>query len=395
MKKTILAVAIPSILSAQAQALEIIKDDTKEVKINARVQVIGGKATTLDTDNPADAADKNRKTSENGLDFYSRLGLEGKYKLTGDLNVIGKAEWGLKSEGAQDPSTSSLKPRDVYAGVEYNGLKVIAGRALNPFTQVADYSDLFNIFGGGIYGAQDGLNAATRFDDMLVGSYEANGLDVRVAGALGDANREKGVSGQKNLISASVGYTHEFSDNVKLGGALAYQKQNFVFSDAAAAGDKSTTAIDDKTKGDNDILALGLGLTVHEFYLGASVSRKEANNAGTKAYAKDSEHLSATDGIKQFSGKSTSFDITAKYTFAEKLDFMAGYVYENADNKTSGNVANDRRFVDAVILGTNYTFNDNFKVYAEYMFDNRNEALINNNMESPDNRYGVGATFKF
>ena len=103
--------------------------------------------------------------------------------------------------------------------------------------------------------------------------------------------------------------------------------------------------------------------------------------------------IHATDGIKKFSGKSTSFDAIAKYTFAEKLDLMAGYAYENADNKSTGE--NDRRFVDAVILGTNYSFNDDFNVYAEYMFDNRNDVEINGENVSADNRYGVGATFRF
>ena len=138
----------------------------------------------------------------------------------GDLNAIGKLEWGLKSEAVKMPATNSLSPRYIYAGIGIQWLEAIAGRAPNPFTQVADYSDLFNIFGGGIYGEQDGLNAGTRYDDMLVVSYKESGLDLRVAGALGDANREAGLSGQKNLVSASVGYTYELAENVKLGGAL-------------------------------------------------------------------------------------------------------------------------------------------------------------------------------
>lgn len=396
MKKKILALVVPSLMVIEhAQAVVVVEDESMKIEIKGRITAEFGQSTTIDDSDKANAAEQRRETKEVGGDFYSRLGLKGEHRLQGDLKGVGFVEWGFKTE-KDDPNNSGLFNRYAYLGLKYNEVKAVFGRAPNPYQQVAAITDNFNIFGMSIYGEQKGNSVSSRYDDSLVLSYKSpnvdteGGLDLRLAGGIGDASRQKGLSGQDNYYSFSAGWTMPLADSVKFSAVAAYQRQNFVF-----AADKDT-AVGNKSKGDNHVIAGGLGFTFDNVYVGAAYSRKEADKAGTSTYAEASKHLGSTEdgAIEQFSGVSDSFDLFAKYTMNDKLEFAVGYAYENGDIKDSSGVVTsaDQRITDSIIAGVNYNFNDHVNMYGEYLFDNRNKIGAG---PDADNRWGVGATFRF
>ncbi len=397
MKKNILAVVISSVLATTyTQAFVALQDKDKEINVSGRVFIDYGQSTSeKDPKERATAFEKERIKQKVGGDVSARLGMDGKYRIVDDWQLICKLEWDLKAEaGSQE---DSLTPRYIHAGFEKNGLQAVFGRAANPFNQIVDYTDIFNVFGVGVSGAQTGLNVASRYDDTLALSYQKDGLDLRVAGALTDQRRSLGLSGLEKFFSASAGYTAEFTSNLKLKAALAMQKQFFVFSTA------KDTPVNQKNKGFNEVYGLGIGFDVYDFYLGTTYSHKKAVDAGDKQVADTDSYFSAADdkGINKITGKSNGVDVVATYKLTEKFKLLAGYTYEKGDlvrqtDNATSTTKNDQRFIDAFHLGIDYQVLESCNIYGEGKYDHRSDAVIDGS-HIPANRFrwGVGAVYRF
>lgn len=219
MKKTLLAVVIPALVSLSANAAVVYdKDGTKaEVYGRAQVQILND-----------DAAGSSDTTLEN----YGRLGIRGAVAINDQWTGFGRGEWQIDSENSDfSGEDKALKTRHFYAGFDGGELgKFTFGQTDTAYYDAVAATDIFNEWGSsanGYKGRQEGQaiysaswggfhgGASYQFSDdtkNLDYGYAANlgysfdfGLSV-AAGLAKDQFDAAGVTSDKDDWAASVAW---------------------------------------------------------------------------------------------------------------------------------------------------------------------------------------------
>ncbi|GAA3528988.1 porin [Zobellella aerophila] len=320
MKKTILALTIPALFATSASAVEIYSaEDGSKVEAYGRVQYNAGELKGRDNENI-------------GGDGEARLGFNVLYNLNNDVDLIGKLEWQVTAESNNDNKTQDIDARYAWAGFRFmDTTDLTFGKSENPFVQLSNVTDIFNINGAASY-----LHGF-RIDDQVRVSYADNGVDLRAAYAFADENRFSNADGTpENQYSLSAGYATPFG----LGLVAAYEAQN-------------------KRGGNNDLDFWGLGVNyaIDGFYVGGTYG--------------ESDNDAAND--VRFWELATSYSVDA-------WTMIAAY---NNRKETEG--AEDTK-VDEYVLGVQYKFTPKTKVYGEYVI---------NDVTGSNDRYGVGIQYNF
>ncbi|MDD2342654.1 MAG: porin [Tolumonas sp.] len=334
MKKTLLAVVTSSLFAASANAAVVFDKDGQQVDVYGRVEYDAGQIN-YQTANTA-------KAENFGGDGTARLGVNGKWATGYDASLIGKLEWDASAEAAEG---SKFDNRYAWAGADFgNGVQVTAGHLANPYAQLADLTDLFNLYGDVVaYG-----DIASRLDDAFNVSYAADGWDMRAAYSFADANKvgtkpTATTSVSKDAFAFSEGYT--FSDiGLKVVGA--YQQADFDTTTSSSVVNKNTQ------------YSLGFGYTYDAFYLGADYGRVQ----------NESDVATAKDNV---------LEVAATYK-VDALTFLAGF---NQRDPLAGTDT-----VKEYVLGTQYDITAKAKAYAEYRIQD---------VANADDTYGVGIQYNF
>lgn len=336
MKKTILALTIPALFATSASAVTVYSDEGSQVDIYGRIQYNAG---SFDHEGA--------KREKFGGDGSARLGTNVKYNLNQDVALIGKLEWQAAAESSDG---SKLDSRYAWAGFRFQDTTDLTfGKSENPYVQLVDVTDIFELFGAAAY------SHSPRIDDQVRVSYADQGIDLRAAYAFNDANRTRAdladdATRAQNQYSLSAGYTFPFN----LGLVAAYEKQSV------------KTGADAGLDGDFDMWGLGANYSIDGFYFGT-------------VYGQTKQDVTGADDEK-----TRYWELVAAYN-VDAWTLRAGYNYE----KERGTGDNEK-LVNEYILGAAYALTPKTKLYAEY-----NIQRAKDGDERKDDLYGVGIQYNF
>ena len=356
MKKTILAVVTSSLFAASANAATVYDKDGQQLDVTGRIQYQAGQISGNDNF---------------GGDTLARFGLAGK-QATGfnDVALIGKLEWQLSSEAddanafttastttngvtsyttTESGDSNKITSRYAFAGADFaNGVQATVGTQDTAYVQLADVTDVYNEYSGGVEYQLDG---DSRQDDSVKVTYTADGWDLRGSVSFADTAKANGVSTKvQNKYAVSEGYTFQIDDISSLKSVLAYQA---ITGEVAGNGYTNTQ------------YALGLGYTYDAFYL-----------ASTYGQAKYEEKASA---ILADSQKDTVWAVTGTYKVLPAVTLVAGYGLVDQHNYGT-------ETAKYYVLGAQYDITAKAKAYTEYKI---------NQVANQDDNYYVGLQYNF
>ncbi|MDP5291083.1 porin [Oceanimonas sp. CHS3-5] len=338
MKKTILALTIPALFATSASAVTVYSDEGAQVDIYGRVQYEAGEMKFQN----------GVKANNFGGEGEARLGVNMKYALNNDVDLIGKLEWQVVAEGDDATGSDSLDARYAWAGFRFmDTTELTFGRSQDPYALVMYQHDIFNVFGAQTSYGSLGL-IDDKADDQIRVGYANNGLDLRAAYAFADADKLDNNEQKENQWSVAAAYTLPMG----LGFGAAYEKQNW---------GNLGIATDDT---DVDAWMTSVNYAIDGFYIAAGYTQQQLENN-----AVDVE----TEG----------YEVTATYN-VDAWTLLAQYSKEETE---IDGISGDFDSVDAVTLGAQYDLTAKAKLYAEYE--------INDDDADRDDRYGVGIQYNF
>jgi len=310
MKKTILAVVIPALFAASANAAVVYDKDGSSLAVTGRV-----KANFYN-----DAAGEESSSTIKG---DSRLGIKASVALTDSINAIARTEWQVSAENSDE---SKFKARHIYVGVDAADYgNIVFGQTDTAFYDVVGATDVFNewgSYGNSYWGYRDGApNFGGRMEGQAVYHVTYGGL----TGGLSYISADDA----KNLdygYAASLGYAFDYG----LGFGVAAQK----FNSKNGLADQQDWALS-ATWG-----SYGEGL-----YLAGLYNQSEQDEAIT--------------GDKQ---EIKGYEFAAVYSMENNWGFLAGYNFSKNDDT-------DTDLTDEFLVGTMYNFTGNFFAYGEYVID--------------------------
>ncbi|MGR5076244.1 porin [Photobacterium swingsii] len=314
MKKTLLAVAIPSLLVANmASAAEIYKSDEGSVdfygQLRTELKKSEDKEVTLNAGS-------------------SRAGVAAQYTLAEGVDVFGKVEFGLQGKGDY-----VMKNRLHIAGVATDFGKFSFGRQWVVSDDVwgADYSYFF----GGT-GLRHATLSGARHDSLIKYNYEGESFWVAANYGLDqdDSNQE--------LAELYAG-TSIAGFNLHVGGGQNTAKKFKVGSDKT-----DPNAPKDITADLRNTYFEGTA----EYSFGAAL-------IGFTYYNAKLEDLNSADQIKE-----NAYSLAGTYAFTDKATAYTGFEY--VEQKPSGGADNEKGDGKNFYLGTVYKFNSWARIYGEY-----------------------------
>ncbi|WP_298718827.1 porin [uncultured Oceanisphaera sp.] len=344
MKKTILALTIPALFATSASAVTVYSDEGAQVDIYGRVQFEAGEMHFKKT-----GVSPNQVTTNQAQDFggegEARLGVNVKYMLNNDVDLIGKLEWQVTAEGDNATGSDDISARYAWAGFRFmDTTELTFGRSQDPLAQSIYLGDIFNLFGAKTSYSSGDFEVSDKTDDQVRLSYANNGLDLRSAYAFSDKEKNTvGVNtGLENQYTLSAGYTFP----VGVGLVASYQKQEFGNTE------------------DLDVWFAGANYSIDGFYLAGLYTEKTKDYVAGELDAK-------------------GYEFTATYN-VDAWTLLAQYAKE--EQERAGNLS-DIDSVDAVTLGVQYDLTAKAKLYAEYE--------INDDDADNDDLYGMGIQYNF
>ncbi|WP_432463360.1 porin [Agarivorans sp. QJM3NY_33] len=319
MKKTILAVAIPALFAASAQAANVYDADGVSADVYGRMQFdIRDEQNKDANDNLLDGTDTNGVGS-------ARMGFNARSEIAPGIAGVAKGEWQIAAENSDD---SKFKARHLYAGFDFDDAgTVVFGQTDTAFYKSVEATDVWNSYGYSAFnyvedGRQEGqIIYNGEFGGFYVGaSYQFK--DDAFTVDLGTPNNSNEVTTAAKLDSSyatTIGYN--FAD---LGLAVygGYHKEKFA-------------------NADKENYALSAAYTLNDLYLGAVYAATDLEGAKLQGY-----------------------DLVATYDI-DAVKLFGGYTAQEA----KGSISAQGDTVDEFTLGVQYSFNSNMKTWAEYKAD--------------------------
>jgi outer membrane protein N len=309
MKKTILAVAIPALFAASAQAANVYDADGVSADVYGRMQF--------------DISDDGSDTNGVGS---ARMGFKASSVIAPGVSAIAKGEWQIAAENQDD---TQFKARHLYAGFDFDDAgSVVFGQSDTAFYYAVAPTDIFNTYGYEAFtliedGRQEGqIMYAGEFGGfVLYGSYQFQDEDYSID--LGNPNSPTLPAptglGLDASYAGTVGYNFDFG----LGIYGGYHVEQF-----AQGEDKKN-------------MALSASYSWEDLYLAAVYVNTELGGAELEGY-----------------------DLVVSYGL-DATTLYAGYAVQEAQ----GDISNLGDTADALKLGVQYNFNSNMKAWAEYLVD--------------------------
>ena len=374
MKKSLLALAVVlAATSATASAATVYDKDGTTLTVGGRVQSVFYNGFY-----------KKAGYKDASLVNSSRFSVAGNTKVTDYLSVLAFSEWDMADGNKQ--TGDNLKSREQYVGADFGSFgKLIAGKTLDSTRQVMAATDIFEYVDvqndTGING--DRRNGLFRYD------YNNNGLFASVTYETASDNQT--IFGQKfdvqNGYAVALGYTF---DNVVFGplsikaGFNFIDGQNDEFDGAVYNNVKSLGKLNN-AKNFATSIAWGSssdGLYLAALYYSQKVDYQQSNATGVTA-----------NGLKDnFDRK--GYEFTAGYGFDNGIGIYTGYQTQQLKFKYYGYTEKDNYDLRRVPVQVKYTYNPNFKVWAEAEFDANSDDKYDS-AELRGTEFNVGARYTF
>lgn len=261
------------------------------------------------------------------------VGLRGSSQLSQVVTLIGEMSWDVFTESQP---AEQLYADQAWLGARfYDQLELTIGRSESPFTQVADLTDVFNIFGGQGFRYQE-----LTLDDQVKASYYYRNLDIRAAYARYDQNKQDSNLNLQSQSAISLGYR-------------------------ANNGMGTVIALDHKASNDqhSDINSIAMGLSYISpsgFYAAISHNR--------------SYYQQAWD-VREL----TSWESVVSYSF-NRLALGLGY------NRLSLAKPEQQTWTSEYIIAAEYYLTGQAKIYSEVLL---------NQVPDKEPLYGIGMQYYF
>ena len=369
MKKSLLALAVVlAATSATASAATVYDKDGTTLTVGGRVQSVFYNGFY-----------KKAGYKDASLVNSSRFSVAGNTKVNNYLSVLAFSEWDMADGNKQ--TGDNLKSREQYVGADFGSLgKLIAGKTLDSTRQVMAATDIFEYVDvqndTGING--DRRNGLFRYD------YNNNGLFASVT--YETASDDQKIFGQKfdvqNGYAVALGYTF---DNVVFGPLSIKAGFNFIDGQKDKFDGVDFTKRIDNAKNFATSIAWGSssdGLYLAALYYSQKVDYQQSNATGVTA-----------NGLKDnFDRK--GYEFTAGYGFDNGIGVYTGYQTQQLKFKYYGYTEKDNYDLRRVPVQVKYTYNPNFKVWAEAEFDANSDDKYDS-AELRGTEFNVGARYTF
>ncbi len=304
MKKTLLALVLPSLFASTVGAAEVYNDNGQSVNVYGRAYA----------GHDFSGEDKN---ANYGNDSYIRIGAKLKSDISDSLSAFARYE--LQWDLADGEKQEKTKTRLAYVGLKSDVGAFSFGRQYGAVSLVSDITDTAytNAYGGnlGVGKDHDGTN---RDSSLLKYSNKFGGLQLDASYRLDDSQDD---------AESDAAY-----------GLAATYKLDFGLT--LAAGFNASSPTDDY---DASI-----------FLVGASYNTGPVTVAAT--FAQGSE----------FEGQNldhTAYELTVEYKITKQLRAQVLYNAQEIED-TTASVTEDS--VDDLVFGVRYDFNKSFRTVAEY-----------------------------
>ena len=369
MKKSLLALAVVlAATSATASAATVYDKDGTTLTVGGRVQSVFYNGFY-----------KKAGYKDASLVNSSRFSVAGNTKVNDYLSVLAFSEWDMADGNKQ--TGDNLKSREQYVGADFGSLgKLIAGKTLDSTRQVMAATDIFEYVDvqndTGING--DRRNGLFRYD------YNNNGLFASVTYETASYNQT--IFGQKfdvqNGYAVALGYTF---DNVVFGPLSIKAGFNFIDGQKDKFDGVDFTKRINNAKNFATSIAWGSssdGLYLAALYYSQKVDYQQSNATGVTA-----------NGLKDnFDRK--GYEFTAGYGFDNGIGVYTGYQTQQLKFKYYGYTEKDNYDLRRVPVQVKYTYNPNFKVWAEAEFDANSDDKYDS-AELRGTEFNVGARYTF
>ncbi|MCJ8348195.1 porin [Moritella sp.] len=304
MKKSLLALVLPSLFASTVGAVEVYNDDNQSVNVYGRAYA----------GHDFSGEDKN---ANYGNDTYIRIGAKLKSDISESLSVFARYElqWDLADGEKQDKT----KTRLAYVGLDSDVGAFSFGRQYGAVSLVSDITDTAytNAYGGNLGVGKD-HDGTGRDNSLLKYSNKFGALQLDASYRLDDAQSDA-------------------ESDAAYGLAAAYELD---FCLTLAAGFNGSSPTDDY---DASIFLLGASYKTGPVKVAATFAQ------GSEFAAQNTDH--------------TAYELTVEYKISKQLRAQVLYsAQELEDNTTS--VTTDK--VDELVFGVRYDFNKSLRSVAEY-----------------------------
>ncbi len=364
MKKSLLALAVVfAASSATASAATVYDKDGTTLTVGGRVQSVfyNGFYTKAGY-------------KDASLVNSSRFSVAGNTYVNDYLSVLAFSEWDMADGNKQ--TGDKLLSREQYVGADFGSLgKLIAGKTLDSTRQVMAATDIFEYVDvqndTGING--DRRNGLFRYD------YNNNG--VFASATFETAGDDQKIFGTKynvqNGYAVALGYTF---DNVVFGPLSIKAGYNFI---NGQNDDGFIVKGFDNAKNFATSIAWGSssdGLYLAALYYSQKVKYLENSFNGNHGFRDNFDRK--------------GYEFTAGYGFDNGIGVYTGYQTQQLKYKYYGYTKKDNYDLRRVPVQVKYTYNPNFKVWAEAEFDANSDDQYDKD-KFRGTEFNVGARYTF
>ncbi|MEY1581518.1 porin [Providencia manganoxydans] len=365
MKKTFLAVVVPTLMLGTANAAEVYNKDGNKLDVYGQVDV---------RHYFADA-----KSGEDGDDSRVRLGFKGDTQITDQLTGFGRFEWETKTNKPEGQDEN--KNRLAYAGLKFADFGSIDyGRNYGVIYDTNAWTDVLPLWGADTMAQHDTFmtqrnrNLLTYRNNNAFGYVDGLSFALQYQGKNGDNNKSRGDSAYENN-GDGFGFStaYDLGWGVSLGGGYSSssrtpKQKTYTGANGIVAGGQKAEAwnVGGKFDANNVYLAAMYGQTLNTTHFG-----KKHNIAN----------------------KTENVELVAQYLFDFGLKPSIGY--NQSKGKQLGGYGT-KDLVKYVSVGSYYYFNKNMSAVVDYKINLlKDNDFTEKNGINTDNVVGLGLVYQF
>ncbi len=367
MKKSLLSLAVVAFAATSANAAAVYEKDGTALNIGGEVEIMGGNANGYFADGKAghDSTTRDR----------ARLSLDGRTQLTSGIAAYGFYEWEVNHDG-DSKEAQDLNARYSYVGVDFGAFgKLQAGRYEDPFEYASNVVD--NLEEVGVYGGMDERNSGN-LSYMWSGFGFDAGVNYQFAVDNYNADDFIGTFDVDSGFSVYAGYTTPTVGFGPISIRAAYQYLNGQHEHEVASN----------THENDDVASIK---SVKTYDLGVSWG-----NFGEGLYFATNFNHSKVTGLKDDAFvEQTVRAWESMASYGLDMGVVVSVAYSDIKFTNTDYSESHKKFAQLV---ASYDVNENFRVWAEGIFDcnsDDGQAVFQDSKTDGSNGVLVGARYTF
>lgn len=363
MKRNILTVVVPAILSAgAANAAEVYNKDGNKLELYGRANAV-------------------HYFSDDFLDgdmSYVRFGFKGETQITDQLIGYGQWEYNVIVSNSELQGDEGNATRLGFAGLKFSdGSSFDYGRNYGVMYDIESWTDFLPEFGGDSYSNADSFmvqranGVATFRNNNFFGLVEGLNFALQYQGK--NENDFRNPANQ-NGDGYGLAATYSINPSVSIGGAYATSK---------------------RTKEQNNGTHGATGERADSWTVG---TKYDANNIYLAAIYAETRNMTPYGDIFNFmlANKTQAIELVAQYQFDFGLRPSIAYVQSKGKDLGHEGVDGNKTVNKYIDLGATYSFNKNMSTYVDYRLNllDKNDFTESNGVYT-DNVLALGLVYQF